>query len=262
MSSWKKGPIAWMAKNSVASISNACTDDWWVDYVQGSQARGFSWSLNWISSTSPSCIPQARRRWKRNYSRSGRGRPWIGRGETGDESCRRKYGERHSRTPIGLRHAENGSDIKNAVDQIQSFPVDAERPTVQLISCRKEVISIALHGEVPRDVLKVSAEDIRTDLQNYKEITQVGIDGVITDEISIEIDKETLRAHGLSLRVSPRPFAPLHWSSRREESRQRKVKFCFGPTSESESDRSSSPSKSFRVPMDKSRTERNCDGPG
>ena len=157
--------------------------------------------MNWISSTSPSRIPASPAEVEEGIILV---LEEAVRGLDGVKRVTSRAGENMGSVTLELQLGSDTqkmvSDIKNAVDQIQSFPVDAERPTVQLISRRKEVISIALHGEVPRDVLKASAEDIRTDLQNYKEITQVGIDGVITDEISIEIDKETLRAHGLSLR--------------------------------------------------------------
>ncbi|HRE91968.1 MAG TPA: efflux RND transporter permease subunit, partial [Myxococcota bacterium] len=40
------------------------------------------------------------------------------------------------------------SDVKNAVDRITTIPVDAERPLVNILIPRREVISLVFYGEV------------------------------------------------------------------------------------------------------------------
>jgi len=91
------------------------------------------------------------------------------------------------------------ADVKSAIDRIRSFPLDAEKPMVSLVSRRREVISLIVSGELPLRVLHDIAEQARLDLLASDEITQIEIDGVPPMEISIEIPQPTLEAYGLSL---------------------------------------------------------------
>jgi len=91
------------------------------------------------------------------------------------------------------------SDIKNAVDRIVTFPQDAERPTVQLGSRRKDVISMLIYGDSDHRTLRTLAEQVRDDLLSFEEITEISIANIPPVEISVEIGQETLRAHGLTL---------------------------------------------------------------
>ncbi len=91
------------------------------------------------------------------------------------------------------------ADIKSAVDRISSFPNDVERPNVALISARREVISVVLSGDTDEKTLKGLAEQMREELLVDPSITVVEIDGVRPPEISIEIPKENLRRYNLTL---------------------------------------------------------------
>jgi multidrug efflux pump subunit AcrB len=90
-------------------------------------------------------------------------------------------------------------DMKNAVDRIASFPEDAERPVIGMMSNRREVISLALHGNHDKELLKVYAERLRDALLQHEEITQADITGLPDREIAVEISRASLRAHGLTL---------------------------------------------------------------
>src|SRR5210317_2129175 len=52
-------------------------------------------------------------------------------------------------------------DIKNEVDRISSFPVDAEEPKVVIAQRKRYVVSLALYGDQSQWVLRDVAEDIR-----------------------------------------------------------------------------------------------------
>jgi multidrug efflux pump subunit AcrB len=90
-------------------------------------------------------------------------------------------------------------DVKNAVDRITSFPEEAERPTISLVTSRREIISIVIHGAFGERILRDLAEQVRDELLALPEITQVEVAGVRPPEISIEVPQETLRAYGLTL---------------------------------------------------------------
>ncbi len=91
------------------------------------------------------------------------------------------------------------ADIKNAVDRITSFPLDAEEPLVSLLVARRQVISLVLYGDLDNHALKEVGEEARDALLARKEITQVDVSGLPPVEIDVEIPQETLRRYGLTL---------------------------------------------------------------
>lgn len=95
-------------------------------------------------------------------------------------------------------------DVKNAVDSIQSFPEDAERPIVSLLTNRNQVISLVLHGEQSEKILKDLGEKVRSDLLDNEGITLVELNGVRKPEISIEISQENLRKYNMTLNMVAR----------------------------------------------------------
>ena len=91
------------------------------------------------------------------------------------------------------------ADVKNAVDRIQSFPDDAERPIVSQLSNRREVVSVAIYGDVSDRILKDLGETFRDRVLDSPNVTLAEISGVRATEISIEVPQDTLRTHGLTL---------------------------------------------------------------
>ncbi|MFT5684598.1 MAG: multidrug efflux pump subunit AcrB, partial [Myxococcota bacterium] len=91
------------------------------------------------------------------------------------------------------------SDIKTAVDGITSFPEDAEKSQVALVSVAPQVITMIISGDVSRATLHGLAEKARADLLADPEITQVTTAGLPPLEISIEISRETLESYGMTL---------------------------------------------------------------
>jgi multidrug efflux pump subunit AcrB len=99
----------------------------------------------------------------------------------------------------GADSDKNLNDIKSYVDRITSFPEDAERPVVQLLTNRREVVSLLLYGDLDEETLRQLAEQTREALLIDPGITQVDLDGVRDREISVEISQDNLRRHRLSL---------------------------------------------------------------
>lgn len=91
------------------------------------------------------------------------------------------------------------ANVKNAVDRITSFPENAERPTVQLISRRSRVISLVITGERDLSELHQIAEMTRDELLSLEGITQVEIEGVPPLEIAIEVPRAALESYGITL---------------------------------------------------------------
>ena len=90
-------------------------------------------------------------------------------------------------------------DIKNEVDRIISFPVDAEEPSVTVPVKRRSVITLILYGDLSSRVLRENAEMVRDQLLQDQAISQVELLGARPLEISIDISQDILRSFELSL---------------------------------------------------------------
>ncbi len=91
------------------------------------------------------------------------------------------------------------ADVKNAVDGIQTFPEDAEEPRVALATRTNVVISLVIAGDQELRVLHDIAESARRDLLAKDGITKVELTGVPPLEIAVEVPRENLERYGLSL---------------------------------------------------------------
>ena len=91
------------------------------------------------------------------------------------------------------------NDVKNAVDQIDTFPEESERPLTVEVIRKIGVIKVAVYGDVPEQALTVMAEEIKNDLLSIPGISQVELQGNREYEVAIEIPEGTLRKYGLTL---------------------------------------------------------------
>jgi len=90
-------------------------------------------------------------------------------------------------------------DIKNSIDRITSLPDEVERPLVSLQTRRREVLRLALYGDLDERILFDLAETIREELIALPAVTQVELNGVRDPELAIEVPQSVLRAHNLTL---------------------------------------------------------------
>ncbi len=90
-------------------------------------------------------------------------------------------------------------DIKTAVDQISTFPIDAENLTVSVITDKQQVMELILYGDANEIDLRAEAETIRSRLENHSDIGIVDLSGVRNYEIHIEVPQSNLRKYGLSI---------------------------------------------------------------
>jgi multidrug efflux pump subunit AcrB len=90
------------------------------------------------------------------------------------------------------------NDIKSAIDRITSFPELAERPVVKLVSRRREVISLIIAGDQELGALHELGEMARMELLQDERVTQVDLFGVPPVEVAIELSREALEKYGLT----------------------------------------------------------------
>lgn len=96
-------------------------------------------------------------------------------------------------------HQKAYQDIKQQVDRITTFPLDAEEPVVTLVSRKRRVLNIQIFGDVSERVLRETVEQTRDRLLLNPDITQIDVLGGRDYEISVQIPMENMRAYGLTL---------------------------------------------------------------
>lgn len=90
------------------------------------------------------------------------------------------------------------NDIKGRIDAINTFPPSAERPVVSQLIFRETLMWVALYGDVDRRQLKDWAYQIRDEMSLLEGVSEVQINGVKSDEVSIGVSEQTLRRYNLS----------------------------------------------------------------
>ena len=91
------------------------------------------------------------------------------------------------------------ADIKSRVDEINTFPADAEKPVVSLATRKREVIAVTIASIYSEKETREYAEKVRDELLNIPAITQVELSGVRDYEISIEVPQDKLRQYDLTI---------------------------------------------------------------
>lgn len=98
-------------------------------------------------------------------------------------------------------------EVKNAVDGITSFPVDAEKPIVNKQRSSTFAIFMGLSGDVDLLTLKQYANEIEFDLYTSGVMSQITLGGFPALEISVEISEENLRRYNLTFDEVSRAIA-------------------------------------------------------
>ncbi len=90
------------------------------------------------------------------------------------------------------------TEVKNSIDQINSFPTGAEKPIVYKREPLDPVASMILQGDASLYTLKSYSDIIEDDLLQNKFISEVSISGVPSLEISVEVPEMVLRQNKLT----------------------------------------------------------------
>lgn len=89
-------------------------------------------------------------------------------------------------------------EVKNRVDSIDTFPEDAEKPQVQEMVIRRQVVNVAVSGNADEKSLRTVAERVRDEISALPGISLVTLGNARPYEISIEVPEENLRRYGLT----------------------------------------------------------------
>lgn len=99
----------------------------------------------------------------------------------------------------GVSRERGLQTVNQAVDTITTFPDDAEEPEVRLRTERRDVLELRIFGDTSHWALFEIAEQVRDQLVRQPGLTQVEIDRNPQRIIHVEISRDTLRQHGLTL---------------------------------------------------------------
>jgi multidrug efflux pump subunit AcrB len=197
----RKGPLTWMAKNSVASnllmFALILGGLLFLPFIKQEVFPEFALDMVTVQVVYPGASPEESERALTKAIEENV------RGVDGVKEVRSTSSEGVSFTTIELLLGTNSdralSDIKSAVDRITSFPEDAERPIVSVVAIRNQVVSLVLHGNVGEMPLRQLAEQTRDELLADPRISTVELAGVRPYEINVEIPRDRLRAYGLTM---------------------------------------------------------------
>ncbi|NBC07538.1 MAG: MMPL family transporter [Bacteroidetes bacterium] len=89
-------------------------------------------------------------------------------------------------------------DVRNAVDQINSFPAGLEPPVVYIQENLGFAISFAISGDVNLKTLKRYGRLVEEDLRQMEGISKVALSGFPEEEIEIAFREKDLRAYDLT----------------------------------------------------------------
>lgn len=91
------------------------------------------------------------------------------------------------------------NDIKTEVEAIDNFPDQAEKPVIRKLGQVDFVAAVAVTGPMSAPDLKAFAENLKDQMLERPNISQVKITGFSDHQIRIELSAQTLRQYGISV---------------------------------------------------------------
>ena len=197
----RRGPIAWMARNSIAAnllmIILLGGGIWSAMVIQKevfpeSQLDVVEVRVGYPGA-SPSEVEQGILRPIENAVRSVDGIQRV------DSRAREGRGEVLIELVAGQDRMKVFQDVDQAVSRIRTFPDQIEQPEVRLESEQREVMQVGIYGPVDIRTLRKLAEQLRDQLLANPQITQVELNRVPQYVTHVEIPRQRLREYGLTL---------------------------------------------------------------
>ncbi|HKJ89776.1 MAG TPA: efflux RND transporter permease subunit [Oceanipulchritudo sp.] len=195
------GPIAWMARNSIAAnllmILLLGGGIWTALTMQKEVFPQFALDVVDVSVTYPGAAPaEVEQGILRPVEEAVRGVQGI---REMTSTAREGSGSVTIELVPGTNRMKAFQDIDQAVNRIRTFPDDTEEPEVRLRSRQRDVMELGLYGEVDISTLRMLAERLRDRLLADPAITQVELGNVPDYVTHVEIPGHRLREYGLTL---------------------------------------------------------------
>lgn len=196
-----RGPIAWMARNSIAAnllmVILLGGGIWSAYSIQKEVFPQFQLDIVEVNVGYPGAAPsEVEQGILRPIEEAVRGVEGI---REITSEAREGRGEVLIELVAGQDRMKAFQDIDQAVSRIRTFPDQIEQPEVSLQSRQQEVIEVGLYGEVDVWTLRQLAEQLRDQMTAHEQITQVELGRVPEYVTHVEIPRQTLREYGLTL---------------------------------------------------------------
>ena len=195
------GPIAWMARNSIAAnllmLLLLGGGIWTAVVMQKEVFPNFELDIVEVNVQYPGAAPEE--------VEQGILRPIEGAIREVDgirqvsSEAREGRGEVQVELVAGQPRMKAFQDIDQAVNRIRTFPDQIEQPEVRLLSRQRTAMQIAIYGPIDIWELRKLAEQLRDQLQAHEQITQVELHRVPSFVTHVEIPRQRLREYGLTL---------------------------------------------------------------
>jgi len=197
----KKGPLAWMAGNSVAANLLMMTfivgGLMSVSRIRQEVFPSFEIDMIRVSVTYPGASPSEVEQGILLAAEE------AVRGLDGVERVTASAVENTGSVMAELLSGADGNkvlqDIKNEIDRITSFPEEAEEPVVSLLTVHRPVLSVIFYGDVDEATLRSLAMNAKSEIALDPRITLAKVSEARPLEISIEVPQAKLREHKLTL---------------------------------------------------------------
>ncbi len=98
----------------------------------------------------------------------------------------------------GYNLSEKLDEVTNRISTIRTFPPEAERPQINLMSRAEQVITVVISGDLSERELKILGEQLRDEVSTIPGITLAALKAVRPYEIAIEVSENTLLQYGLT----------------------------------------------------------------
>ncbi|WP_305403783.1 efflux RND transporter permease subunit [Photobacterium leiognathi] len=89
-------------------------------------------------------------------------------------------------------------DVKQQIEAISTFPVNMETPLIKRAEFTSNVVFISLYGNLNERQLKEYAKQVRDDILQQTDASDVVVSGVKDYEIAIDVSENALRKYGLT----------------------------------------------------------------
>ncbi len=196
------GPIAWMAKNSIAAnllmLLFLLGGSWTAIHMQKEVFPEFLLDVVQINVDYPGATPvEVEKGIILPVEEAVRGVPGI---KEISSTAREGNGALSIELVAGVDRMRVFQDVDQAVSRIRTFPEEVEQPEVVLQSAQREVMEVGIYGPLDVFSLRELGETVRDRFLSDPSISQVELSRVPAYMTHVEVSPENLRKHGLTLR--------------------------------------------------------------
>ena len=90
------------------------------------------------------------------------------------------------------------NDVKDVVSSVKKdLPADMSEPVAKIKTHAFPLVLIALSGDLPKRELLKRAEELKSELTQFKDLSEISIRGDADEELDIELNNEKIKAYGL-----------------------------------------------------------------